>query len=41
MIGTSMGQIERTCYHLNDAISLTNALEKTTKELMSRLKHSD
>ena len=41
MCGTSMGQIERTCYHLNDAIHLTNALGKATRELMTRLKRSD
>ena len=41
MCGTSMGQIERTCYHLNDAIRLTNALGKATRELMTRLKRSD
>ena len=38
MCGTSMGQIERTCYHLNDAIRLTNALKTTTRELMIRLR---
>ena len=41
MCGTNMVQIERTYYHLNDAIRMTNAFATTTRELMTRLKRSN
>ena len=34
MFGTSMAQIKRTYYHLNDAIRLTNASGTIAGELM-------